>query len=108
LSQPPEKLKDGTDLEKLAKAVAMHETKDCTLGNSALVHNNAFGIMQWDSQGNRSFKKYESCEESYEDFERIWKTHYRVFPNEDLAKIYSGNDRHEAWLANVTKFYNSL
>lgn len=94
------------DLDKLAKAVARHETGGCTLG-SGRTHNNAFGIMQW-KNGKRSFKRYETCEQSYEDFKRIWTAYYGRFPDLALAKKYSGNDRPNQWLSNVTAFYNEL
>ena len=94
------------DLDKLAKAVARHETCSCTCGNSAAV-NNAFGIREW-INGKPRFKHYASCEESYKDFKRIWSKYYGRFPDAKLASRYSGNDRPYQWLANVTKFYNEL
>jgi len=109
LSEPPKKLlPDGTDLEKLAKAVALHETNDCRAKSGAALVNNCFGIMQWDKNGVRSFKRYATKEESYQDFYRIWEKHYRTFPTKRMAEIYSGNDRSDSWLSNVSHFYSTL
>jgi len=75
------------DLDKLAWAVAMHETKDCTLGNSA-TRNNCFGIMTWVNWP-REYKTYETKEASYADFKRIWSSYYGGMPNYAKAKKYS-------------------
>lgn len=37
--KPKEVKIDTFDIDKLARAVAMHETKDCTVGNSAKKNN---------------------------------------------------------------------
>ena len=94
------------DLNKLARAVAHAETGDCTKG-AGLSHNNAFGIMTWPN-GKRQFKRYATCEESYEDFKRIWSSYYGRFPDHRLAVKYTGNDRAHTWLANVKAIYSSL
>lgn len=96
------------DIDRLAKAVAMHETKDCGLDYGASAKNNCFGIMSFTSGGQRYFKGYDSKEESYEDFKRIWSTWYGEMPTHTLAVKYSGNDRPDEWLANVTHFYHNL
>ena len=93
------------NLDKLALAVACHETK-CGTKGSAVSHNNAFWIMTWDKNGKRSFKRYEKIEDSYTDFKRIWSSYYGGFPTLKQAKRYSGNDRSEIWLNNVKHFYN--
>jgi len=109
LSKPPKKLlPDGTDLEKLAKAVALHETNDCTKGNSAIIHKNAFGIRECYGGRCYGFKTYRNCEESFLDFERIWSSYYNKFPDIELARKYSGNDRADSWLRNVKNFYSTL
>lgn len=97
----------GYDLDKLAKAVALHETGDCTAKLGAATVNNCFGIMAW-SNGQRYFKRYKTKEDSYADFKRIWSSYYQKFPDLKLAKRYSGNDRPYQWLANVKHFYASL
>ena len=103
-----DKLPDGTDLDKLAKAVARHETGSCTIGNSALVHNNCFGVRECSGGRCYGFKTYDTIEDSYEEFKRLWRDKYGKFPNSYLAKRYSGSDRADHWLANVTSVYNSL
>jgi hypothetical protein len=93
----------GYDLDKLAKAVAKHETNDCKAKVGAAVYNNCFGIKY-----NGKFARYKTKQASYDDFKRIWSTYYKKFPNHALAKKYSGNDRPQTWLSNVTLFYNTL
>lgn len=105
-SKPQASASVDVDLDKLAKAVAQHETGGCKLG-SGKTHNNCFGIMTWAS-GKRAFKRYASKEDSYADFKRIWSTHYKRYPDIALAKKYSGNDRPHQWLANVNHFYETL
>lgn len=92
------------DVDRLVRAIGMHETRGCTIG-SGKSHNNAGGVMTW-HRGFREFKYYESCEDSYKDMARIWSTYYGRMPDLRLAKKYSGNDRPTAWLNNVTNFYN--
>ena len=97
---------DDFDLDLLARAVAWAETHDCGVGNSAAI-NNCFWIMQWDKYWNRSYKSYNTPEESYEDFKRIWTKGYRGYPNMVAAKSWTGNDRPESWLRNVTYYYET-
>ena len=96
----------GYDLDKLAHAVATAETGGCTLG-SGKTHHNAYGIMVWPN-GHRQFKRYSSCEESVKDFKRIWAAYYKRFPDLNLARRWTGNDRASTWLATVTRTYNAL
>ncbi len=96
------------DLDKLAKAVAMHETLDCKARAGAALVNNCFGIMSWDSKGRRYFRPFKTKEDSYTEFKRIWSTFYKKFPDYNLARRYSGNDRVNAWLGNVTRYYAEL
>lgn len=93
-------LPDGTDLDKLAYAVAWHETHDCALG-SGVTHNNCFGIKP-----NGKFRWYATKEESYSDFKRIWRAYYGKFPTVALARKYSGNDRPQTWIKNVSEVYS--
>lgn len=95
----------GVDLDKLAKAVARHETNGCTKGSAK--YNNCFGIMEWPN-GKRRFKRYATKEESYDHFKKIWAKSYGGMPTLAKAKKYSGNDKSTAWLNNVTKFYNAM
>jgi hypothetical protein len=92
------------DLDKLAYAVAMHETKNCGLNYGSSAVNNCFGIMTWPN-GKRRFKHYSNPSESYADFKRIWTAYYKGFPTIAKAKKWSGNDRASAWLRNVNHYY---
>ena len=104
-SLPTKATNDTFNLDKLSRAVACHETK-CGTRWSALTHNNAFGIMTWDKNWKRSFKRYATLNDSYIDFKRIWSSYYGGFPTLKQAKRYSGNDRAETWLYNVKFFYS--
>ncbi len=92
---------DGTDLNKLAVAVAWAET-----GNGKYAKNfNYWGIMYW-PKGKRTQKKYASYEEGKEDFKKLWREHYKTFPTYRLAAIYTGNDNPTTWLKHVKYYYN--
>lgn len=95
----------AVDLDKLAIAVATHETCSCTCGSAK--YNNCFGIRY-----NGTFAHYKTKEDSYADFKRIWAKptgYYRgQYPTLSLAKTYTGNDRAVAWLSTVTRVYESL
>ena len=96
----------GVNHSKIAYAVAMAETGDCTKGYG-LSHNNCFGIMAWNKQGERYPKRYKNKQESYKDFIRIWKKYYKTMPNEALAKKYTGDDNADTWLFNVNYYLNT-
>ncbi len=97
----------GFDLDKLAHAVARHETNNCQAKAGSALVRNCFGIRVR-VKGKPQFKRYARKEDSYADFKRIWSTYYKRFPDTKLAVRYSGNDRPQEWLGNVTKFYNDL
>lgn len=92
----------GYDPDKLCRAIAMHETGGCTKGVGP-THNNCIGMKP-----GGKFKRYPTKEDSIQDCVRVWKTYYKKFPNMDLARTWSGNDRAGTWLANVTTFYAEL
>lgn len=94
------------DLDKLAHAVAFAETAGCTDG-TAIKRHNCFGIMHWPN-GKREPKYYKSHAESYADFKRIWSKNYGRFPDEALARKWTGNDHPDTWLANVRHKYSQL
>lgn len=104
MQKKTETVKNGYDIDKLARCVAKHETVSCTKGSAK--YNNCHGIMQWDKKGNRSFRRYKTKEDSYEHFKAIWQKSYGGLPNLAKAKKYSGNDRANIWLANVNKCYS--
>lgn len=95
---------DSLDYDKLAFAVSMAETGGCKDG-TAKKRNNCFGIMQWNKQGVRSPKYYQTKEEGFADFKRIWKKSYKRFPDTALAAKWTGNDNPETWLHNVKHYY---
>jgi hypothetical protein len=92
------------DLDKLAYAVAMAETGNCTKG-SAISNKNCFGIMEWPN-GKRQLKTYKDIKDSFKEFKEIWKDHYKTFPDYEMAKLWTGNDRPDTWLKAVTQYYN--
>lgn len=98
------------DLDKYAKAVARHETASCTKWYWK-EYNNCFWMKNWriapcKKIGRNRMCIYETQEESYEAFKKVWKEWYwNKFPSYRAVQIYSGNDRANIWLANVTKFY---
>lgn len=91
-------LEDGTDLNKLARCVAQHETANCTLGSGTL--NNCFWIKR-----NGRFERYDRPDDSYADFKQLWKKWYKKFPDHILANRYAGGDRVNEWLNNVSNCY---
>jgi len=93
------------DMQKLAYAVAMAETNDCTK-ESGITKNNCFGIMEWDENGKRYIKYHNSKEESYADFIDIWSRLYKVYPTIAEAKRWTGDDNAKTWLKNVNFYYN--
>ena len=99
------------NLDKLAYAVAMQETKNCTLWYWA-THNNCF----WIKHGNTvpcpwvdkmAMCKFDTPEESYEAFKIIWSKWYWEMPTRRMAVKWSGNDRADIWLKNTLYFYNN-
>ena len=90
--------------------MARHETASCTKGYG-VTHRNCFGIKKGNTYPCQTKKGSKMCnfsshEESFKAFKIIWaKVYGGKFPNLALAKKYSGNDRAQIWLNNVTKFY---
>lgn len=107
----PDILPDGTDLDKLAKAVARFETGDCTLGYGA-EYNNCFGIKNGNTApckriGRNRMCIYDAPQESYDAFKIIWKRWYDSFPSIEQARRWSGNHNAENWVYNVKRFYDT-
>lgn len=95
------------DLDKLAYAVARHETGNCTAKKWSSLVNNCFGIRECSGGKCHGFKKYATKEESYKAFKDLWMRWYGwEFPTIQHAIKYSWNDRAHIWLSNVTQFYN--
>ena len=102
--------KSGFDIDKLAYAVAMAETKNGTLGYGKS-HNNAFGIKKGntvpcETVGFRKMCKFDSIEDSYAAFKKIWGKWYGGFPNRAKAATWTGNDNPDTWLRTVSFYYH--
>jgi len=93
------------DIDKLATAVALQETKYCTSPNSPTANkrNSCWGVM-----GKNGLKAYKTKEDGEADFKRIWTKYYGGIPTFEQAKRYSGNDKAEAWYYNVLFAYNNI
>ena len=105
-----EYLEDGTDLNRLAYAVARHETGAGKFGYG-LEYNNHHGIKNGNTApcpkiGRNNMCIYEDSNESYVAFKKIWKKWYRTYPNITLAEKYTSKDRAWDWLSNVDLFFN--
>jgi len=95
------------DIRKLAYAVAMAETEDCTTG-VGVSKNNCHGIIDC-KNGPCGFRAFASKEESYKAFEEIWYRVYRGrFPTIKDAQIYTDNPNPTDWYATVTSVYNQV
>jgi hypothetical protein len=94
----------NVDIDRLAYAVAVAETSNCTTG-MGLSRNNCFGIMHWKT-GKREGVRYRTKEESFQAFKILWLTKYGDrFPTLSDAQRYSGGPG-ESWLERVRIAYN--
>jgi len=93
------------DIDKLAYAVAMAESGDCTKGAGAK-RNNCFNIMRWDN-GIRSIRYYNTKEDSYKAFKELWTRAYGGYPTYTQAVKYTGNDNAKNWLNIINFYYNN-
>ncbi len=108
----------GYDLDKLAKAVAMHETGDCTAKVGSALYNNCHGFRK-----NNKFLHFKAKQESYVYFEDLWQRNYGGFPDLRLATAYVCGWQHlkkngtgtpcsggnpNSWLSSVTNIYDNL
>lgn len=93
----------GVNIRKLAYAVAMAETQNCTTGTGKS-KNNCHGITACGG-GRCTFKTYASPAESYADFERIWLRGYgNRFPTREDARRYVNSEAVD-WYRTVTMVY---
>ncbi len=97
----------NVDLDKLAYAVGMYETSQCTNPGSptANARNNCHGIMMRTPDGGRTLRSFPSTADSAAYFKAIWTKGYGGFPTLAQARTYSGNDRACTWLTQVHRFY---
>jgi hypothetical protein len=100
----------SVNIDKLAYAISMAETHNCELGYGKQ-YNNSFGIKNGSispciKTGNNRMCIYESPEQSYEAFKKIWTKGYGGrFPTYRDAQAWTGNDRPDNWLRNVNSYY---
>jgi hypothetical protein len=92
------------DVKKLCRAIGWHETHNCQdKGPGAAANrNNCVGIKP-----GGQFKSYQTPEDSYQHCEQIWSKNYGRFPDLALARKWSGNDKPQTWLQNVSSYYFS-
>jgi len=98
------------NINKLAYAVAYHETKNCQLWYWK-DYNNCFWIKQnrtarCDKVWRNKMCIFKTPEDSYVAFKIIWKKWYWELPNLEKAKRWSWNDRAKDWLRNILYIYN--
>lgn len=103
------KIDTSYDLDKLAKAVAIAETGNCTKGYGK-EYNNCFGIKNWNTApcpkiGRNRMCIYEKPEDSYKAFKTIWAKWYKWHPNLTSARRWTGNDNATRWLSHVNLHY---
>ena len=104
--------KPDFDIDKLAKAVAMAETNNCTKGYGK-TYNNCFWIKSGKTApcpkiGKSKMCIYEKPEDSYEAFKKIWSKWYKTHPNLNSAQRWTGHDNAVRWLSHVNLHYNKL
>lgn len=89
------------DIDKLAHAVAVAETSNCTKGVGKS-KNNCHGINAC-----KGYCIYSSTTDSFTAFKSIWLRKYGArFPTwNDALKYTNGNDT-KHWMYNVTRIYN--
>lgn len=99
------------DLDKWAIAVAQKETQQCKTGVARV--KNCHGLRPGNTAPctagitESNFCMYNTTEESYEAFKKIWTTWYTTdrFPTAEEAFNYSQD---HGWLPIVISIYNSL
>lgn len=101
-------------LDKVAYAVAMAETHNCTAkGSYGVMYNNCFGIKNGNTApcpkvGRNRMCIYEKPEDSYVAFKKIWTTWYGGgLPTRKAAARWTGNDSPDSWLKNVHFHFNN-
>lgn len=99
---------EKSDLDCIAYAVAIAETKDCTTGMGA-TKNNCHGLMEWPAWNNyqRTGRTFANKEESYEAFKELWSSKYGGYPTWGQAVVYTGNDNPGSWYRNMEITYKA-
>ncbi len=105
------------DLDKLAKAIALHETGDCTAKVGSALYHNCHGFRV-----SNHFLHFQTKAESYAKFKKLWTSDYKEFPNLRLATAYVCGWNHlkkngpvpcsggnpQSWLTSVVSAYDRL
>lgn len=93
------------DIDRLAYAVAVAETSNCTAG-TGLSRKNCHGIFGYQN-GTYGPLTFATTEQSFQEFKWLWLTKYGDrFPTIHDARRYSGGPG-DAWLQRVTIAYQS-
>lgn len=119
IAAKPRPKNETVDLDKLAKAVAVHETGDCTAKVGSALYNNCHGFRR-----SGRFLRFKNKQESYEYFEDLWTRNYGGgMPTAALATAYVCGWEHlkkagtgtpceggvpMAWLSSVLRKYDTL
>lgn len=109
VEKPNEETKEELDMDKLARAVAIAETGNCTKGYGK-THFNCHGIKSgntypcpWTPKGKMC--KFKDKEESFIAFKVIWGKWYKIHPNLVSAQRWTGHDNAVRWLYHVNLHY---
>jgi len=104
LTKPQALQAKNVDIRKLAYAVAVAETKDCTTG-MGVSKNNCHGIFGC-VEGKCGPREFASKEDSYLEFQRLWLEKYGDrFPTLADAKKYTYSPG-KTWLKTVRLVYD--
>lgn len=97
------------DIDRLARAVAMAETGNCTKGYWK-THFNCHGIKSgntypcpWTPKGKMC--KFKDKEESFTAFKVIWMRWYKTLPTHAQAVRWTGADSSTTWRKHVLYYY---
>lgn len=104
------KIDTSFDINKLARAVAMTETGNCTKWYWKS-YNNCFWIKNGKTApcpkvGRNRMCIYEKPEDSYKAFKIIWAKWYKTHPNLVSAQRWTWHDNAVRWLSHVNLHYN--
>ena len=103
-------LENFFDIDKLAFAVSMAETWNCSQWIWPK-YNNCFGIKNWNTAPCEKVWVNNMCiyntpEESFEAFKKIWVAVYGgKYPTYNDAVRWTGNDKPDNWLYIVKTYY---
>lgn len=109
--EKPKEVKIDTsfDLDRLARAVAIAETGNCTKGYWP-THNNCHWIKSWNTYKcpwtpKGKMCKFKDKEESFTAFKVIWSKWYKTMPTHTQAVRWTGADSSTTWRKHVLHYY---